>query len=127
MTPTTRCMLHTKSRSVGKVRSDSRFAISPRQQHRVALTRQYGAEALQEGQRFGGRERRLILDGIGDPAQQIGVGHRSAQRQGQFRYRQRKGARDMRENLILIDFICADGIHADSISKTNKDSIMSAA
>ena len=32
----------------------------------------------------------------------------------------------MRENLVLIDFIGTDGIHADSISETAKDSIISA-
>ena len=48
------------------------------------------------------------------------------QRRRQLRDRQREGARDMRENLILIDLIGTDGIHAGSISETRKDSIMSA-
>ena len=38
------------------------------------------AEALQESQRFGARKRRLVLDGVGDSAQQIGVGHRECAR-----------------------------------------------
>jgi hypothetical protein len=44
-----------------------------------------------------------------------------------LRYGQRKGARDMRQNLILVDLIGTDGIHAGSISETWGNSIMAAA
>jgi hypothetical protein len=39
---------------------------------------------------------------------------------------QRKGARNMRQNLILVDLIGTDGIHVGSISETRKNSIISA-
>ena len=84
---------------------------------RVASAGDHRLESLQESQRLGGRQRRLILDGIGDPAQQIGIGDRNAQRGGQLRNRQREGARDVRKYLVLIDLIGNAGIHADSISE----------
>ena len=104
-TATTRSMLHTRSRSAARVRSDSRGAISRGQRLRVAAAEQHLAEALQEGQCLGGRQGRLVLDGIGDAAQQVGAGDRRAQIRRQLRNRQRKGARDVGENLVLIDFI----------------------
>jgi hypothetical protein len=44
-----------------------------------------------------------------------------------LRYGQRKRARDMRQNLILVNLIGTDEIHAGSISETRKNSIMAAA
>ena len=55
-------------------------------------------------------QRRLVLDRVGDPTQQIGARDRSAQRWRQLRDRQRKGARHVRQNPILIDLIGNVGI-----------------
>ncbi len=45
---------------------------------------------------------RLILDGVGDPAQQVGIGHRTAQVRRQLRNGQRKGARHGGQDMFLI-------------------------
>ena len=92
----------------------------------IAASAHNGAEALQERQGLGRRQRRLILDGVGDAAQQIGAGDGNAQRRRQLRNGQRKSARNMRQNLILICLVGTHGIHAGSISETRKNSIMSA-
>ena len=57
----------------------------------------------------GGRGRGLVLDGVGDPTQQVGVGHRDTQLRGQLGNGQRERARDVRQNLILIGLIGGAG------------------
>ncbi len=98
-------MLRTSSRSAASVRSDSRRSISRAKRAGSPWPASDAAETLQKSQCLRRGQRRLVLDGIGDPAQQVGAGHRSAQTRGQLRDRQRKGARDVGENLVLIDFI----------------------
>ena len=68
-------------------------------------------EALQQHQRLGRRQRRLILDRIGDATQQVGVRDRGPQRRGQLRDGQRESARHVRQYPILIGLIG----HAGSI------------
>ena len=80
VTLSTRTMLMMRSRSVG----ERAVRQAPRRRRRPAAAASAasgddGLEPLQEGQRLGGRERRLVLDGVGDPAQQVGIGHRHAQ------------------------------------------------
>jgi len=94
----------------------------PGQRLRLAQARDSRHEALHERQRFGRRQGRFVLDGIGDPAQQIRVGDRNPQCSRQLRNRQREGARNVREYLVLIDCIGNAGIHEDSISENRRDS-----
>ena len=77
----------------------------PGEERWVPPADQYSPEALQKGQCLRRRQRRLVLDRIGNSAQQIGAGYRGAETQGQLGDCQRKGARDMRENMVLIDYI----------------------
>src|SRR5207248_10759999 len=51
----------------------------PRQRRRLLAAAHHGREALQESEGFGSRQRRLVLDRVGDPAQQISARHRRPQ------------------------------------------------
>jgi hypothetical protein len=84
------------------------------------LTRDHRLEALEKGQSFGRRQRGLVFDRVRDAAQQIGIGHRHPQRRRQLGNRQRKGARYVRKDLVLIPFVRIAGIHASSISESQR-------
>ena len=69
-------MWATRSRSSGSVRSDRRRCDLRGQRSGVLVPGHHGAESLQKSQRRLGRERGLILDGVRDSTEQIGVRHR---------------------------------------------------
>ena len=93
-----------------------------RQGFGVAAAGQHRHESLHVRLGFGRGQGRLILDGVGNPAQQVGIRHRNAQLRRQLRNRQGEGSRDVGQYLVLIDRIGNAGVHADSISKNDGDS-----
>ena len=85
-----------------------------RERGRILGARHDGREALEELERLLGRDRRLVLDRVGNPAQKIRVGHRGPQPRGQLRNRERKGARHVREDLLLVALVGISAIHLGS-------------
>ena len=59
-------------------------------------------EALREGPLLRGRQGRLVLDGVRDPAQEVGVAHHLAQRIRKLRDGEGEGPRDPLEDLLLV-------------------------
>ncbi len=75
------------------------------EQLRIGHARHGIGETFHVQQRVRWRDLRLILDGVGDAAQQVGVGDRTAQIRGQLRNGQRKRTRDGGKDLLLISLI----------------------
>ena len=86
-----------------------------RQRSRLLPAAHHRREALQEPVGLRGRYPRLILDGVGDPAQQICAGYRGAQRRRQLRDCQRERARHVRQDLLLVGLIGNAGINFHSV------------
>ena len=91
------------------------------QQRRFLPAVHHGSEALQESEGFGSRQRRLVLDRVGDPAQQIGAGHRGPQARRQLGNRERKRARHVGEYLLLVDLVGHAGIETHEESATPRE------
>ena len=64
-------------------------------------------EALRERLLLRDRQRRLVFDGVGDPAQQIGVAHHVAQRHGELRNGKGEGAGNALQDAGLVGEIAA--------------------
>ena len=87
----------------------------------VAAAAHDAFEALEERERLRGREGRLVLDGVRDATQQIGIRHRHLQSRRELRNRQREGSRDVRKDLVLVTFVGNAGIHKSSISESQRN------
>ena len=76
-----------------------------RQRRGLARTCHHLAELAQEAALVLGGKRRLVFDGVGDPAQQVGAGNGLTQTGRQLWNGQREGARDMDEDVTLVVLI----------------------
>ncbi len=72
-----------------------------RQRGGVGTTSDHFDEGLLVAALVGGREGGIVLDGVGDAAQQIGVGNYAVQLSRQLRNGQRKGARNQWQDEVL--------------------------
>ena len=88
-----------------------------RQRCAILLAVQYRYEALQQHQRGVGRHRRFVLNGIGNAAQQVGAGHGGAQRRGQLWNSQRKGARNVRQDPVLVSLVGYAGVGLERVAR----------
>ncbi len=92
-----------------------------RQRRRRLVAVEHGDEPAQQHQRLVGGQYRLILDRIGDTAQQVRIRDRRAQRGRQLRNRQGERTGDVRQDPVLVGLVGLSGLSAGWVSRHRTD------